>query len=189
MATNTPTHLTADQAAHELEIDKRWVEQVSARHTQSSMWLIASLFALNGAGLIACSTLAEDAPRDLTNPAVAFVVGILWSLLCGFAARKADKALIGTLRDRVRVLAEAGKAGGAGTTEDQERSFDTRKTEVDRQTYAVTVFGVLAVLSWLAGVVLIAQVPREAKDEQPVHRVILECAPGACPEATVESAR
>lgn len=178
------THLTAVQAAHELEIDKRWVEQVSARHTQSSMWLIASLFALNGAGLIACSTLAEDGATDLTNPAVAFVVGILWSLLCGFAARKADKALIGTLRERVRILAEAGKAGGPGTTEDQERIFDTRKTEVDRQTYAVTVLGVLAVLSWLIGVYAIAHVPPPAEDGPPVHRVILECAPGACPEAT-----
>jgi len=146
------------------------------------MWLIASLFALNGAGLIACSTLAGDGAADLTNPAVAFVVGILWSLFCGFAARKADKMLIGTLRERVRVLAEAGKTGGTGTTEDQERGFDTSKREVDRLTFAVTVFGVLAVLSWLAGVAALAQVPHEAPDPQPVHRVILECAPGACPK-------
>lgn len=189
MAVNNPTPLSAAQAAHELEIDKRWVEQVSARHTQSSMWLIASLFALNGAGLIACSTLAEDGPAGLTNPAVAFVIGILWSLLCGFAARKADKALIGTLRDRVRVLAEAGKQNGPGTTVEQERIFDTRKTEVDRQTYAVTVFGVLAVLSWLAGVYAIAQVPPPAEDDPPVQRVILECAAGTCPEATAEITR
>lgn len=60
------------------------------RHATTNHWLIASLLAVNSAGLIALTGVDEADTRLRLTAFTAFLAGTILSLICGYASRLAD---------------------------------------------------------------------------------------------------
>jgi hypothetical protein len=73
-----------------------------SRHAATNHWLIASLLAVNSAGLIALAGLEETDADMRLSAAAAFFAGSIFALVCGYLAKLADEKELKAISDFMR---------------------------------------------------------------------------------------